>query len=242
MKGACVLGLLAAVLGPAAVRPAAAQPAAFQSVRILQTVDPDFPVSLYRIYNHGGTARLALNVDDQGRLKDWLVIGYSAPAFADLALAAVRQWRFEPARWRGEPVPACLTLAFTFTVQKVVISITGNEGMASFLSTALDQMTGRRLYTLDELDRLPAAVRQDAPHYAKALADRGAAGDVEIGFYIDEAGAVRMPFLVSWPEANLANLAMDAVQHWRFEPPRRGGRPVIAYAEEIVRFNPAGTP
>ena len=45
-----------------------------------------------------------------------------------------------------------------------------------------------------------------------------------------------MPFLVTWPENNLANYAIDAVQHWKFEPPTHGGRPVMAYVRQVFRF------
>ena len=40
----------------------------------------------------------------------------------------------------------------------------------------------------------------------------------------------------------VANLAVDAVRQWTFEPPTRNGRPVLVHVRQVFRFNPAAKP
>jgi TonB family protein len=42
------------------------------------------------------------------------VVRHSDPEFDDSALAAVRQWRYEPATLKGAPVRVYLTLTVSF--------------------------------------------------------------------------------------------------------------------------------
>ena len=188
MKAACAFLLSLALLGLALGQPADREPE-MQSAQIIETVTPDFPEWLYRDYVQGGTVTLVINVDEQGKLKDSLVIGCTAREFADLTLAALKEWKFEPARWRGDAVPACLTLTVRFQVKGVVISSIGSDSVDRFRQAMFSEMGARRLYTLRELDRIPVPIRADSPHYPKALADRGVTGEVVVGFYIDEQGA-----------------------------------------------------
>lgn len=67
-------------------------------------------------------------------------------------------------------------------------------------------------------------------------------GDVTVSFYIDEQGAVRMPYVLGQPNLELADLAVEAVRQWKFEPPTRQGRPVLVHAQQLFRFNRATAP
>jgi len=207
-----------------------------QSAKIIQTVAPVFPESLYRVYAHGGEARMVINVDERGKLKDSLIVGYTDPKFAELALDAVKQWKFEAARFKGDPVPVCIELAFSFQVSGIVISMSPSEADERFFWSMFNESGAYRLYSLGELDHAPVPVRADSPPYPKSLADEGVKGEVTVGFYIDERGNVRMPRVVAWRENRLANLAVEGVQHWKFQPPLHNGRPVPAYVQQVFRF------
>lgn len=50
-----------------------------------------------------GTCTVIFIVDERGRVQDERVVATESPAFNRPALAAVRQWRFEPAMRNGEP-------------------------------------------------------------------------------------------------------------------------------------------
>jgi len=60
---------------------------------------------------------------------------------------------------------------------------------------------------------------------------------VEVRFYIDETGAVRMPAVDSDAHPYLAETAVTAVKEWRFAPPTHDGRPVLVAASQVFDFS-----
>lgn len=62
-----------------------------------------------------GDVKIRVTVDVDGRVVEAAVESSTAdPALADAALQAVVQWRFEPAKKMGEPVPASLVIPLRF--------------------------------------------------------------------------------------------------------------------------------
>ena len=231
---------LAIGAGPALAQLSEATPD-FQSVRILQTATPVFPESLIPLYRNGGHARMEISVGEDGKLGELLVTGYTHLGFAKAAVEAVREWEFEPARWKGEAVSVSITLNFDFEVKGVVISTTGSELIEAQFNSIMGSRDAYRPCTLRELDRIPIPVKSVSPAYPKDLADRGVEGEVTVEFYIDEQGAVRMPFVLGRPSTALANLAVGAVRQWTFEPPTRQGQPVLVHVRQLFRFKPTST-
>ena len=85
-------------------------------------MDPIFPYRLQQLAVGTGEARVAINTDAKGKLVEWLVVAYTQPEFADSAVVAIKQWRYEPARWRGEPVGTTIELIFSYEAKGVVVS------------------------------------------------------------------------------------------------------------------------
>lgn len=238
MKAPLALLLVACSAGFAAQPDA--RPPDLQSVRIFQTVDPVFPESLVPLYRHGGEVGLLIGIGANGELTEWLPLRYTHRLFAESAIEAMKQWRFEPARLRGEAVPVSLELKFIFEVKGVVVSVSpADTVMAHF-----HDLAGGRGYapcTLRELDRIPVPLKTVAPVYPEELAERGITGEVTVHFYIDEQGTVRMPYVSGRPHQILANLAVDSVRQWRFEPPTRRGQPVLVQVRQVFKFSPSRT-
>jgi len=218
-----------------------AVPNEFQSLKIIETAMPIFPETMIASHRNGGQARIVISVDADGKLREWLAVAYTDRAFADQAVSALKEWSFEPARWRGEPVSVSVTLTFDFEVKGVVISTTGSESLDAQLNALLGDARAFTPCTLRELDRIPVPLHSVAPSYSKDLSDKGVTGEVIVEFYIDEEGTVRMPCVVDRPDRALANLAIDAVQQWKFEPPTRNGRPVLVHVRQLFRFKPGLT-
>lgn len=61
-----------------------------------------------------GTVRLVFTVNERGQVEDPAVLSSSDPVFERPALAAVRQWRFEPVRRGGKPVSTRARQTITF--------------------------------------------------------------------------------------------------------------------------------
>lgn len=55
-------------------------------------------------------------IDAQGRPRAPYVLKTDSPNLAWLATEAIRDWRFEPARYRGVPIPVCYNLTVNFNL------------------------------------------------------------------------------------------------------------------------------
>jgi TonB family protein len=210
-----------------------------QSLKILQTVTPVFPMELPELGYMEGEARIAIAVDETGKLTDWLVVGYTHRRFADESVSAIKQWEFEPARVRGKPVSVQIELLISFETSGVVISSADlNSAMQRYSARLFKYRDAYRPCTMKEIDRIPTPQNAVSPVYGETLAKKGVQGTVTIEFFIDETGAMRMPAVLSADYDELASLAVAAVQQWKFEPPTRKGVPVMVRAKQVFHFGP----
>jgi TonB family protein len=231
-----MLLLIAAPAWGAGFGPVAFAPADRQSLRIQQTSRPVFPRALKERGVVSGDARIAVSVDHTGVLRDWLFVGYTHPEFAEAALAAMQEWRYEPLRVHGEARAAKVEVVFHFEVSGVVVTMDFTNSIAIAFETKFGSPDAKWPCSLQEVDRIPVPVEAPAPAYPKELADRGIEGDVVIGFYIDEKGAPRMVAVVEAADDDLGALAAEAVKAWKFEPPTRRGKPVLVRAQQAFQF------
>lgn len=208
-----------------------------KSLRIYQTVEPQFPTALVQRGITSGWATLAISVDDEGQLRDYLPIAYTERTLATAAAEALRHWKFDPMRVRGEPVGAQVDLTFKFEAVGVVVSVDplSNPLLRGFVS---DMQVQYMPCNLRDLDSVPTPIDAPAPAYPKELQDRGVSGRVVIDFYIDESGAVRLPAVVDADFMELGAFAVSAVRTWKFEPATSKGEPVLARVRQTFRFLP----
>jgi TonB family protein len=217
------------------------RPAGWQSLKVIESVEPIFPYHLTQVGVTKGEARVAISTNAEGKLEEYLVIAYTDKLFADSAVAAIKEWTFEPARLHGEPVATRAELIFYFEARGTVAS---SATVADFLEAQVRRiMDGRYVYhpcTLQELDRIPLPLVTVTPQYSTQLAEKGVKGRVTIEFFIDETGAVRMPTGSAEDNSQLTSLAINALSQWRFEPPTSKGRTVLVRASQVFNFENRG--
>ena len=213
----------------------------WQSMRILNTADPVYPPHLLQIGAVEGEARVVINTNADGKLADWLVISYTRPEFAEAAVTALKQWKFEPGRLQGDPVGTTVELKFSFEAKGVVVSTSSPSDVleARFMRFRGDRNVFQPS-SPQELDRAPAPLVTIAPRYPGQFAKQGVKGAVTIEFFIDETGAVRLPAGVTTENKVLTALALDAVKQWKFTPPTARGKGVLVKASQVFNFNAAG--
>lgn len=225
----CLLALLtlAATQGGAALEPVRLEP---------DSVLPRLPASLQmQAFTHG-RVELAIDVSTEGRPTDSLVLGYTHEALMKSCLEALSTWRFSPAKLEGKPVPSQIEITFNFSVDGIVVSSNMlDESFVRSLRGDEDRLIYRARFN-GEVDRTPARVNGAAPKYAAAALQQGVRGKVQVRFYIDESGNVRMPSVDSGVPPYLAARAIEAVRDWKFEPPVSNGRPVLVAASEEFNF------
>jgi TonB family protein len=229
--GFAALGVWAQNGAPAADR---------KSVKVIETATPVFPYKLTELGYSTGEVRIVLGIDEAGKLTDWLVIAYTHRKFADEALVAIRKWQFEPARIQGRPVAAQLEVTISFESSGAIVTY---NDMGTYLqrldSARLSSTEAYQPCSLQEIDRIPTPLNAVTPVYPTDLAKRGLKGAVTVEFFIDETGRVRMPAILRADYDELAPLAVEALQQWRFEPPTRKGQPVLVRAKQVFHFGPA---
>lgn len=206
------------------------------SLQIIQTEVPGFPLLLSDSLVMNGDATVAINVDQDGRLADCLVTGYSRKEFADTAVAALKAWRFDPARVNGVTWGSIQEVHFDFSRSGVVVS---HSGLDLNINQVDEMAKGRYVYrtrTLRELDRIPTPVHVVSP-VSPALSRGEKKRTVAVDFYIDEEGRVRMPSVARADVGTAcAASALDAVKQWRFEPPLYRGQPTLAFVRQEFNF------
>lgn len=223
-----------AALAALAVTPLSA---AVQSMRIEPTVKPQLSASMRMEGVTSGRIVLAISVDEHGKLGDWLVLGYTHRGLAAACVDAIQEWNFQPAQVDGVPVATQAEITIDYTAEGVVIShATAQDFMNSYLRRLSPQPLVARPCAAGQLDAQPTRVNTVAPAYALDAEKDGVRGTVQVHFYIDSTGAVRMPAVAPGAHPYLGNAAVTAVKDWKFQPPTSHGKPVMVAARQDFNF------
>lgn len=205
-------------------------------LRIEQTVEPQFPHALSLTHLTSGEARVVVSIDEDGRLADLLVTGYTHKAFADEAVSMLRQWRYVAPTEHGRPFGLRTELRFEFEATGRVVSLMAIETPEVLLKQmGIQPRLITHVCNLQELDRPIAPVNPVTPAYPRQTGAATAARSVLVDFYVDEKGQPRMPVVVSSPHEVLAQAAVGALNRWRFTAPTRAGKPVsVRVRQEFI--------
>jgi outer membrane biosynthesis protein TonB len=211
-------------------------------LRIVQSIQANFPPTLAAEGVTEGEVRAVLNVDDRGKLIDCLVTAYTRRELAHELVAIVRDWSYEPAHQRGEPVSSRVEVIFTFEARGMVISQTQPDTFAASTNRLVRPTLTTLLCPPGELDEPMRAVHVVEPrHPGSRVALRSGKPTVLVDFYIDSEGRPRMPVVLRAAHEVYALAAIEALLQWRFTPPTRQGQPVIARATQLFSFSEPGS-
>lgn len=176
---------------------------------------PDFPKSRGIAK---GTALVAVSWDDQGRAEDVVVLDTSFPAFGEEAREAVSQWR-RPAGKRGVQ-----TYSFSFGIGGVLV--VAGKMLNDYAAEARAERPPRAVLP-EQLDEEPRLLVQPMPVVGADVTDKYQTGRVVVEYFVDEDGRVRAPSVIHATADEFARAALAAMAQWRYEAPRRGGKPVV---------------
>jgi protein TonB len=83
-----------------------------QKPRAIYQPSPNLTAALRR--KDGGTVYIIFVVDERGRVENPAIQSSSDPEYEAAALAAIKQWKFEPGKRNGEPVRFRMRVPITF--------------------------------------------------------------------------------------------------------------------------------
>jgi TonB family protein len=113
--------------------------------------------------------------------------------------AALKGWRFAPARKAGQPVAAEFRVAFLFYAPMAPVPTKQTP---------------------------PRVVKQEPPIYPRAMRSSRIKGEVLLAFVVDDKGNVVNPVVVRSNNTAFDEAAIEAVLKWKFEPAVVEGHPV----------------
>lgn len=210
--------------------------AAIESIKIDATPLPQYSPSMQMDGVTSGQVVFAIDVDATGVLTDLLVLGYTHRGLVEPCRTALKQWKITPAKIDGAPVAVQTELTINFTAEGVIISSTPVIYLEQRVRELFGYQMKNRPKTVSELDRIPARVNTVTPVYAKDAEADGVRGKVQVHFYIDSTGTVRMPAVDANAHPYLAQAAVAAVREWKFEVPTANGKPVLIAARQDFEF------
>lgn len=210
-----------------------------EGLTIVQTFEPQVRAAPNESLPSFGDVRLVLNVDENGKLIDWLPISYAHPAYLSAAVDAIKGWEYRPAKINGEPVSVRQQVVFSFQSRGRVVSMLAIETANSLFRNVLGEQVTRCVYAGRDLDEQPKPIKVVQPlGLPPSVQVRPGAG-VMIDFYIDENGHPRMPTVSNYDHPVMAAAAVQALEQWEFTPPKRNGQPVAVRVVQWFSFAPS---
>jgi TonB family protein len=149
----------------------------------------------------GGNTVVHMKValDAAGTITQAVPLETIRPALLEAIDDGLKNWRFAPARQKGQPIPAELMVAVI---------------CQPLVRAPMDNLVP------------PKAVSQGRPDYPIAMRRYGLRGEVTIEFMVSSEGTVKNPVIISSNNPAFDEPALRALLAWKFQPATRNGQPV----------------
>jgi TonB family protein len=185
--------------------------------KLIKVVEPVYPEEA-RKEGVEGTVILEARTDKEGNVEDVQVLRGIDPYLNEAAIAAVRQWKYEPMYIKGKPHGIVFTTTARFKLEDK------NKEIGDFAEGAIE---------LGE-DEKPKLLKKVDPVYPEELRKAGVQGVVNLRVRTDEQGRVAKVRVLTSESSLLNKPAIDAVKQWEYEVFYSEGKPQpVAFIVEI---------
>ncbi|MCG2816292.1 MAG: energy transducer TonB [Candidatus Aminicenantes bacterium] len=188
----------------------------------IKMVEPVYPEKA-RQARVEGIVILGVRIDQTGRVKEAKIYRSKDPLINEAAIAAVKQWVFEPFFLKGKPVDVVFTVTVNFMLVK-------GEGAAEQVNET-PAPPG-----LKTLDTSPKIIKRVQPLYPAELRKAGIQGTVVLEVTTDEKGVPDKITVLKSESSELNQPSIDAVRQWVYEPTLIDGKPVSVTFTVTVRY------
>lgn len=204
--------------------------------KIIQTVEPMFPISLEHSLIPEGYAVVMLSIAADGTLADSMVTEYSHRAFGEEALAVLKEWKYEPATIDGNPIGARVSLRINFSTSTRVMDLYAVDTPSALIGKPGQYEKRNRIVSARELDEPIRVLNAPVPKHPEHKSDIQK-GLTLVEFYVDTEGHPRLPVILKSTDPAFAEAAIRALSEWRFSVPTRDGEPVIVRTRQEFVFS-----
>jgi len=183
-----------------------------------QTRDPvllhkEYPIVPEELLRVDGWVNSTLDLDAEGNVVAVHINESSHKEFENITLDALKQWRFKPAYKNGLPIQSRVIVPVVFMP---------NPGFKSTVDIA-------------PIDQVVKPIRQPSPRIPTYL--KNVRGTVELAFTVDEFGYATDARIINTTHPDLAKLAMETIERWKFRPAMRNGKPVATRVLQPFTFS-----
>ncbi|HWA24909.1 MAG TPA: TonB family protein [Lacunisphaera sp.] len=152
-----------------------------------------------------GRAVIECVITETGSVEDIKVAAASEPQFGEAAVAALKQWEFQPGERAGKPVPVHLQIPFDFrlTPEQIIETAAQRQVFKEITDTII---------AAKELPSWPRPTNFLLPRYPQSLKGSGKYGKAVVSIIINKEGKVMNPQIVkaTYPEFVLPALVTAA--------------------------------
>jgi len=173
---------------------------ASQKPKKIKEVKPVYPAAALE-KKIQGMVILEATIGAKGPVINIQAISSPDPLLTEAAIAAVRQWVYEPYIVNGQAKAVAFTVTVTFTLQ--------DESKQENNNNALTRL---------ERAQRPRKIKDVKPVYPDAALEKKIAGTVVVEATIDEKGNVKNAQMIKSPDPLLTEAAIAAVRQWVYEP------------------------
>ncbi|GAB5558897.1 MAG: hypothetical protein SynsKO_05440 [Synoicihabitans sp.] len=233
-----ICGMLAGALGVSAAT------RADRDLPVKVTMEPMYPLSLATAGITQGSATFKIVVDNQGTLRDHLLVETTHPLFGKAVDEVIEEWDYAPSEIDGERINALHQIKIEFENNNTFV--VGLDSTSAVVTERISRIGGPKhphaykIAGLTELDAAPKAVQSVSPAlpYPEMVPAEGLR--VVFKFYIDEEGRVRMPWIdedeFAHIDESILDATYDALMQWEFTPPTIDGKAVVAQVAQPFYF------
>ena len=194
---------------------------------------PVFPAIAIDQALTSGYSTVAVAWDEQGQPTDVVVLRSSHPFFSTASIEAAKQWR-RTAEMNGKG-----TGIYELKYEVSGVIVCGGKSLTAFMAKSKPSEP-LRVATLDELDAHPKALQQPMPAFPTKAQGKYDQAKVVVEFFVDEKGYVRAPTVSESTSPEFSSEALAALKQWRFETPKKDGRPVVYSQRWAFDFRKTG--
>ncbi len=208
------------------------------------TMEPEFPLELSLQEVTEGVAEFFVVVDNQGTLRDFILVKTSHPLFGEAVEEVLPKWDFKPVSIEGERINAMHRVTVNF--RNYGVFVVGLDSVTTIKDSRVRTLarTARnekyQVPLLPELDREPKPLQVVHPSIPNSQSIPEEGLRIVYNFFFDQEGRVRIPWIneteFQHVDESILDATYNALMQWEFTPPTINGEKVIAQVSQPFWF------